>query len=305
MSYYKQAIKIYPNLLNHHTSQRETSLNYNPEAEPSITGETFTNSGGETALPCYDLVDDKLSAVVTTDSNGQTPNVTVDFDLSGNITANAIIVANHNFNTAGADISPEHTGTGMTIVTAWGGAQDVKGAFQCSSETLGGAGSVALVVTPTDGLLLINFSDVTDNNWELVIEENDTQFDADITIGEVIISQKWTSPHAPEVTSWNDSVEYGNVINQAAGGQNYGVGYHGERKGWSLSWQHLTQTQYDNLQQVFRITKGSRHPFFIDLGEHATNQYLHFVRLVGDSFSATPLAGGLFWNVSFQIKAEL
>lgn len=301
MSYFNAPIKIYTNLLNHATTgaTRDYNLNYDPANEPSVSGETYTSSGGEASGALYDLVDNKQDTVVTFDSNGQSTTITIDFDLTTSISPDALIVMNHNFE-SNAKIRILKSGSAQTIVNGFSGNIQEEGHLQLE----GGSVNSTSWNSVYDKHLVATFSGSSGSAWELELTPGAANYISDITIGEVAFCNTWTAPHAPEVEGWQDTIDYNNDTISARGGQAYSQGYGGERKAWNLSWTGLTNTQKDNLQQAFRETKGSQFPFWVDLGEDVSDAYLHYVRLASKPVY-TPIAGGTLWNASFSIRQEI
>lgn len=306
MAYNQKSIVFYPNLLKEHQSLRERLLNFNPENEPTLTGETYTCSGGETSGALYDLVDDSIETVVTIDTFPQTTNPVINFDTSTEIEIDTVIIAGHNLDSSDAEIEIKYnTSTTADINNSYSGSQGLNGGFECSADSLDSEVSDV----GSDGVTLFSIDDgenstVTDDNFVIDITYGSSSYDDDIEIGEISFCKSWTAPHAPEVESWQDTLEYGTELVNSTGGKNYGIGYYGERKRWNLSWTGMSNAKKTSLEQVFRTTKGSRHPLWVDLGENASAPYLYYVRFAGNPVF-TPIAGGTLWNVSISIRQEI
>ncbi len=92
-----RAITYYPNYLYYDSGDLESNTNMDVENEPTITGESWTASGGEDddgteGNAAYDLVDNKRGSVVTIDSDSQGTTILIDFDLSSNITIDTVLI---------------------------------------------------------------------------------------------------------------------------------------------------------------------------------------------------------------------
>lgn len=298
MSYNNSSIKIYTNLLNHDPNNREYNLNYAPNSEPSASGETYTCSGGDTSGPLYDLVDNKQDTVVTFDSDSQNTTITIDFDLTSNITPDAVIIMGHNFE-SNATLEIQRATVAQTIVNGYSGSLQEEGYFQLEGGAVDDTEYDAY-----DSCLLCTFDGTAGNDWQIELTPGAGSYISDLEIGEVAFCNTWTQPHAPEVDSWQDSVEYNADVTPSRGGQNYSQGYGGERKAWNLSWTAMDNAKKEALQQAFRETKGPRFPFWIDMGEDASDVFLYYVRLTTNPVY-TPIAGGTLWNVSISIRAEI
>lgn len=201
MSYNLSLIKIYPNVVNYHLTARDTGLNYDPENEPTITGESSTSSGGEAdtgaqGKPAYDLVDNKIGSVNTIDTNGESSAPVIHLDTTTNCTVDTLIMANQNFTTAGAEYRVRYGGTPTTATmnTAYSGAQAVTGEWQSASDNV----NSNYHTTPADGISIANFDSFTSNLFIVEFTTSEATYTADMTIGEVCFCQSWTAPTAPE-----------------------------------------------------------------------------------------------------------
>lgn len=282
-------VTFYPNYFHYEGFSRS--------AEPSITLETYTSSGGETSGPAYDLVDFRRDNVVTTDSNGQTTNVVIDMDLTSNITdADFVIIDNHNFNTAGADVQIAES-SGNKNITGY----EASGlGVTTSASTNDGT---AKLTTPTDGILLVNITTaVTGNDWQIGLEENGATFDADITIGQWFVGKKCT-PSRPANDDFSEGYSNeGIFINRTGGGLKYGFKRFAPKKFWQLTFEHLTDTDKDNLEELWLVTDGQLRPFYVDLGEETTPK-LYFVRFAMDRMSFVK-EGTSTYRLTIQLEEE-
>jgi len=187
-------ITFYPNGMNY--------VGFDPTAEPTITGNGYACSGGETTGPAYDLMDNRRSSVVTIDTNGETADATIDIDLTSSITnANFIIIDNHNLKTADASLTVTHGGSNISSPTSYSGTLG----SALSADSLGGG--IEMIIGH-DGMTLFKFTAVSDDNWELLLADVAT-FNADITIGEVIMGKSFTPSINPDL----DGIEGGGLYN--------------------------------------------------------------------------------------------
>jgi len=286
-------VVFYPNYI--HNS------GYDAAAEPSIVTQNYASSGGETTGAAYDLVDNRRDARITIDTSGETDNFNVDFDLTANITAaNFVIVDNHNFQTASAEITVGYGGSAQTIASGYAGTLNNALALLTLSTNV-------LRKPITDGILLINFSGTrTAQNFEVYSTyESDVgiEYTADVLMGEIGIGASFTPSVAPDInlieTQHFDGVE----VRRSAGGQNTSFKRYGERKAWALTWSYVSNTDKEGFQKVFQITEGGRYPFWIDLGESAT-PHLYYVRFLQNALSVRKLTANAY-EVTILIESEV
>ena len=304
MSFFLQDIKFYPNWINYNTSAID-GINYNPDNEPSVaTADDYTNSDGTQTGPAYDLLDNKLGSVVTFGTTGN-PGITVQFDFTSAINFDTIILANHNLGTCTCDIefdlAASATVTFSTVNSSTLNLRFPKG-YYVLDNAVSVASNKAAFISGEIGVALFELDGETSESL-LQMDISSPSYSDDPTIGEFIASNKWTTPHAPETQGWVFVDQYGNIINRAQGGQNYSTFNYGLKKRITLAWQHLSNSELDELEQVFQVTKGATYPFFVDLGEHATQHFLRYMRLAAP-FSAVPIAGGTAWNVTLTLEEE-
>jgi len=312
VSFFKQAIKFYPNWLNYNTSDID-GINYDPENEPTVVGEDYKNSGdsafGNFAAngPAYDCIDNKIGSVVTIETSGQSSTPEIHFDLTTAIKFDTVILANHNLGTVEVDVEFDDTSGNVGFDTCNCTTLNIrypKGYYVLDNAVTVSSNTATFVSGEIGIALFETDSEPAETVFEVDLDPTGAAFTANnLTMGEVIASQKWTAPHAPETQGWRNVDRYGHVINRTQGGQNYGTFNHGIKKRITLSWKNLSSSQLDDLEEVFQVTKGSTYPMFVDLGEHATQHYLRYMRLVGD-FSSVPIAGGTYHNVQLTLEEE-
>lgn len=269
-------------------------VGFPPSTEPTITGETYTRSDGETQpAPVFDLLDNNDNTIVTIDSSAQTTTPVIDIDLTASITsADFVIIANHNLGTDRAWVSITHGGTGTTEESCYSGALGEE-----TGEVTLDAGEFQFSSSDEDGTAVMNFAAASDDNWEINFGY-DASHAADITIGEIAVGKKYSTSINPDrVIEY--SAEYGNIINQAMGGGRHGIQTHGRRRGWVLSWTYLTLSDITSIETVFQITGGDLRPFWIDLGE-GTNPQLYFVRFAAPLQYRKTTASIFEWQLAVE-----
>ena len=270
---------------------------YSATDEPSVVNETYESSGGETTGPAYDVADNKRTTLLTIDTNAQTTNPIIDFDLTTNmVDVDFAIIDNHNFNTAGVKvgIAESLASIDMTAYEASGPGVTTAASTVTASQ----------VITPVDGISLILLSTATTgNDWKVGIEENGANYTANVTIGEIILGKKFAfsyAPDTPEEISTFDGVT--NTVSR--GGQKSSFKSYGVRKAWKLSWPILLEADKTSLQTIYEdITEGSHRPFYIDLGEESTPK-LYYVRFMDNSLRIRKLTAQAY-EVSFMIESEI
>ena len=291
------SVTFYPNYI--HTA------GFSKTAEPSITTQGYACSGGETSGAAYDLVDNRNSNVITIDTNGEATDFAVDLDLTSDMqdiaSPDFVIVDNHNFKTASVNVYLENDGSSTNLTSAYSGTLGT----ELTAESIDTGGD-HFVDEPTDGVLIINFTaeqNATDQNLEILgLDDGGANFTADVTMGEIAMGKKCTPGVSPDINQ-QESIMYGNAVQQSRGGQKYGVQYHGKRRSWTLGWKILQETDMTNLKAVWDACNGSLYPFWIDLGEGSSNPLLYYVRFVGD-FNYTKLTNQAY-SLRLQIEEEL
>ena len=279
-------IVFYPNLI--------YSVGFTKSSEPSIIGQGFSASGGETSGGVYDLVDSRRTSVVTVDTDGETDDFQIDFDLSSQITADFMIVDNHNLNTAGTEITVRF-GAGDTSISVTSCYSGTLGS-SLSSESTGTAIEIS-----NDGILLMKFADSNSAYWNLLVSDIET-FSADVTAGEWVIGKSFSPSTAPDHIDLVKNYD-GIIVNKTMGGQKISKKRYDERKRWTLKWQYVNSSDKDNFETLFETIEGQRYPFYVDLGESAY-PVLYFVRLVENSISIKRLTSNAY-EVSFSIESEV
>lgn len=263
--------------------------------EPTVTGETFTNSGGETSGATYDLLDNRRTNVVTLDTNGQSTTIQLRVDATNSHTNNFSIIDNHNLNTAGALFDIEQGGTNITLSNSYSGS------LRSELSTDSAAG------TPdADGITLTTFSSVTDTQWEYELDTDNGNYNADITVGEMFFGFSKSPANNPELQSIFSYDLPGSSYRESDGGQRYGFGTHTNiRRGWRLTWKYMSDTNKTDLEFVFNVTAGVKRPFYIDLSGPLgnTNPTLYFVRFM-KPLSFTQITQDA-WQVIVEIEEEI
>ena len=282
------SVTFYPNYI--------MSVGYNAAAEPSIVSQTYTCSGGETTGAAYDLVDNRNSNVITIDTFENGTEFTVDFDLTAVITGSDFaILDNHNLTTASGDIKVEYGGTPLALPTAYEG---VLGTALAASTI-----STNEVVTPANGVLLINWSSLTVSNYEFILDDFSAGFDADVTMGEIIIGKKFTPSFSPELNNTNSYSHPGVDVVRSSGGPKYGFSTHDSGvNSWKMNWKFMSDADKVLLKAVYDVTVGGKYPFYIDLGESAT-PHLYRVRFTGEP-TFTQLTKDA-WAITVTVEEEL
>ena len=292
------SVTFYPNYIQY--------AGFSATAEPSIVGQGYACSGGETTGPAYDLADNRRTNTITIDTNGEATDFTVDFDLTANITnANFGIIDNHNLYTADATVLFEHSGgTDIPCDTYYSGplGSELTTISKDGSEAAVGEHSTA------DGILVGNFtSAVTDSAFEVSIKDYEgDSFDADVTMGEIAIGVSFAPAFNPELQPTFGYDLPGSGFNESDGGQRYGFSTHSNpRRAWHFQWKHMSDANKTSLETVFKVTGGVKYPFYIDLGDilGATNPQLYYVRFLKPlSFKGLTKDA---WQVDIMIEEEL
>ena len=285
------SVKFYPNYI--------FVAGFDAAAEPSITGETYACSGGETTGPAYDLIDNRSTRVVTIDTNGQTTAPVIDFDLLANIASiNFVIIDNSNFNTANSDVGFSNKGSTLDISSAY---QGVRGSAMTACSIAGG--TVADTSDDgSDGIILFVPETITDNGFEVNLIY-DTVFAADITIGEIAIGVSCITTYSANARPLESYQYQGVDITQSLGGQKYATKRFGAQRAWRLTWDLITDTDKTNLEAMFDVVDGQTYPLWVDFGDAATPK-LHFVRFMQDRLDFQKQTHGVY-TLTIDLQEEL
>ncbi len=283
-------ITFYPNKI--------WSAGFDAAAEPSVTTQGYTCSGGESTGPAYDLLDAKRASVITIDTASETTDFTIDYDLTANIAdADFTIIDNHNLATADAKIRFRYYDSSWITATMPNAYSGLLGS-ELTSESI----SSNVIAKPTDGVLLAIITPddfLNEFAWSF---DGATEFNVDITMGEILIGISFTpavSPEEPTIISNYDGI----TVNRTWGGQNIAVKRYGERKAWRLTWPVVDEDDKDEFIRVWNDCNGPMYPFYIDLGE-ATNPQLYNVRFIDHSLQIQRLSANAY-KVSVSVESEV
>ncbi|MHA2039694.1 MAG: hypothetical protein ACW98X_25025 [Promethearchaeota archaeon] len=284
------SVTFYPNYI-----QR---VGFDAAAEPTITGETFTCSGGETADPGYDLLDNRRTNVITYDSTGQTTAIVNRIDASSSHTNNFCILDNHNLNTDEAKVDLAQGGSGITLTNSYSGTLGEE------LSTDGISGGVSALIGE-DGVTLILFGSVSDTRWDVTIDDISTH-QADITLGEICFGFYKTTSTNPELQPIFGYDVPGASFRESDGGQRYGFStYRTERRSWRMTWKYITDSEKADFEWAYLLSVGTKFPFYIDLSGPLgnTNPTLFYVRFMRP-LSFTGITKDA-WQVTIDIEEEI
>lgn len=288
------AVTFYPNYI-HYAA-------YDASAEPSITGETYESSGGETSGAAYDLLDNSNNNVVTIDTNAQSTNPIIDIDLTANITAaDFALIDNSNLITAVADTTIKYGGTTQALSTAYQGAL---GSAMTSVSI--GANEADTGSDGADGIALFLFDGTrTASGFEFYFDYDAVvlgQYAADMTAGEVAIGVSFTPAYSPELDQVFGYQYKHTSVSESLGGMKYAVKRGEGQRMWRVHFLNMSSAEKASMETVFDVTGGNTYPFWIDLGEAATPQ-LYYVRFMTDlDFRERTYDS---WSLTFTIEEEL
>jgi len=276
-------------------------VGFDAAAEPSISDQVATMSGGETTGALYDLLDNRRTNKLSIDTSGETQAATIQIETTAAIGCTAAIIDNHNLKSADANYILGESASVIAITSAYSGTLG----SAMSADTLGGAGGNTLVTVVADGISLCRFDIITGDTWQWVINDTDT-FDADITMGEICLSAPFAPAFNPELQWLNGYDMPGSSYRESEGGQRYGFSTHtNARKSWRMTWKYMSDTNKGLLQDIFLFTRGTRNPFYIDLSGPlgAATPQLFYVRFM-KPLSFTGLTKDA-WQVSVDIEEEI
>jgi len=284
------SITFYPNYIPY--------AGFSASAEPSITTQGYTCSGGETSGAAYDLVDNSRDNLITIDTDGEATDFTVDFDLTNNIAAaDFVIVDNVNLLTASAEVRITNSGSSPLLQSIYAGT--INNELTLVSELEWSD----LEEYPASVDMFLSSLSVTDNNWEIEFRDYDgSNYAADVTIGEVAIGKKFTTNFNAKIGLIKSS-DWGVDLLRSKGGNKYGFKSYGEARRWVLEWEYIDATEKANFETVWQVTEGQRYPFYIDLGEN-TNPTLYYVRFAMSELQFTELVTNV-WKCKIVIEEEI
>ena len=272
---------------------------FDAAAEPSISGETFVCSGGETTNPAYDLLDNRRTNVVTYDSNGQGTTIVNRIDCTSSIACTYVIIDNHNMNTATVLLDLSQGGADVAITNSYSGALGSESA----ADTLNSGNSII----GADGITLLKFSLVADTRWDITFDDvAAATYGADITIGEISAGAEFAPARNPELQPKFGYEMPGSSFRESEGGQRYGFSTHTNKKRkWSLLWKYMSDADKSNLEDIYFFTRGVKYPFYIDLGPilGATNPQLFYVRFMRELNFIGLTADA--WQITIDIEEEI
>ena len=268
--------------------------------EPTIAGESWTASdgtadNGSEGKPAFDIADNRRTNVLTIDTNSASTTIPIRVDVSASHINNFAIIDNHNLKSAGALFDIEQGGANITLTTSHSGA-------------LGAAlGLDSAPGTPDlDGITLVKFDSAADTQWEVELDPDGGTYNADITIGEIVFGFSKTPAFNPELQPTFGYDMPGGSYRESEGGQRYGFSTHTNvRRSWRLMWKYMSDTNKADLEFVFKLTIGTRNPFYIDLSGPlgAATPQLFYVRFM-KPLSFTGLTKDA-WQVSVDIEEEI
>ena len=289
------AVTFYPNYIH--------NVGFDAAAEPSVVGQGYASSGGETTGAAYDLVDSKRDNIITVDTNGETgADFSIDFDLTANITGvDFSIIDKMNLAAALADSRLTYNGGGTELTSPIYHSGILGSVMNLLSVTSNWV--LADENGGSETIQLVTFTAATDNNWEWNFRDfEDGNFGADVTIGEISIGKKLACAYMPEIGITKSS-GFGTDILKSKGGQKYGFKNYGEARRWTLSWIYISAAEKLLFEAMWAVTEGKRYPFYIDLGEAATPQ-LYYVRFAMDELMFTEVVQNV-WRLTVVIEEEV
>ena len=259
--------------------------------KPDLSGLDGTSSDG-TAIAdggqCNDVADGRRSALLTIDTNGESPDATIDMRSASSASIidaanwDFLILDNHNLDTA----------------TAGGSEIDLKASSDFSntvsltsavSGTLGSATEACTVSSnqitdiKADGITVAVTGSTSANSAYKRVDLVDAQnFAADITIGEITMGKAFTTPFNPEVgVSFGSSFE-GVQLMKSHSGQTYSVKRHDRQRTWDMNWNFIENSDKTNFETMFQITDGDRFPLHFTIDSDSATPTFYYGRFVSN-----------------------
>ena len=283
------SVTFYPNLIQY--------SGFDAAAEPSISGQVATMSGGETSGPLYDLLDNRRTNTLSLDTNGETTTAVIQTETTSSISCNFAIIDNHNMKSADSKYSIDQGVNTVAISLCFSGT--------LGSELSADSETNDIITVGADGISICRFSEDSGTVWKLNIDDVAT-FDDDVTLGEFILGKRFSPAHNPELQPIFGYDMPGSSFRESEGNQKYGFSKHtSDRRSWRLMWEYMSDSDKEKLEDVFFWTRGVKFPFYIDLGSilGATNPQLYYVR-----FMRKLIFKGLTtdaWQVTIDIEEEI
>jgi hypothetical protein len=273
---------------------------FSATAEPSISGQVATMSGAETSAdtPLYDLLDNVRTRLLSIDTSGETTAADIQIETTATMSCNFVIIDNHNLKTADAFYRLEQGDAPIeTMSVAYSGTLG----SALSADTIDGNDEEITVVA--DGVSLAKFTAATDPRWEIIIDDVST-FDADVTLGEIVLGTSFTPARSPEL---NQSFKYMYKtagFSESGGGKKYGFAANTtSQRQWTLRWKVISDSDLSSFLTLYDVTCGPKFPFYIDFGLDATPR-LYRVRFIENSLSFTQLTKDA-WSLSVTVEEEI
>lgn len=275
-------VTFYPNYIQY--------AGFSASVEPSIVGQDYISSGGQTTGAAYDLVDNKRTTQLTVKTNGEITAFEVDFDLTSGVPLNGstslpyaytyIIMDNHNLKTATTSFVVRYLAgnTEITPTSAYAGSLG----SALSSVSLSGNVVLSGGATGQDGVILVNHPVSLSAARNIQFGSGLATYAADVKIGEIAMGRS-------------------NLIN--ADGQLYSYQDVSGKKRWTITWQNITDDMKSSLETAWTVQAGISRPFYIDLGEAATPK-IYYVRFNQSSLNFTA-TGTNSWSVEIDIISEV
>lgn len=284
-------VTFYPNEIQYY--------GFNHSTQPSISGQDFTSSGGETTGALYDLLDNRRSARVQINTNGETVAADITIVPTANISScNFAIIDNHNLKSADAKIyiNDEYSASLVSIINSKSGT--LGSAMSADSVTTG------IITISANGTTLINIAatNFTTNGWTLDIDDVNI-FDANVLLGEFAAGKSFTPSVNPE---YGEAFEFGYANDGLSlytnkSGRRFVSHFHSERRFWKLDFNCVTESELAEFRRIFQITRG--YPLYVSFDSDSNTPTVYRVRIV-NSYNAIPIAAGLY-EVVVEMEEEL
>lgn len=183
-------------------------------------------NGVSTGSNITDLVAMHPQATTSIDTDAESTDAIISFDLQQESDVNFLAILNHNLYTAGAKIVVYHHTAAITAINI-GSATTV--------TTTAQVGSMSSGTFSANGSHVMTFTSAFKRYWAITLQEVGATFTADAIMGSVMLGTYWDAPYAPDLQVARAVVHDGLKIEETRGGKRYGsVGWVTGSEGNSL-----------------------------------------------------------------------
>ena len=186
----------------------------------SVAGDAYGFAAGSNIYQIFDL-NPLNTATISADTETDEGVIQIDWTVTGNMPITFVAILNHNFATADVAVILQSDAAAVTEYDG-GEIQSLVPVLGCETHTIGPASGAIKCTTAGDGDLIATCVATNEQYNGIVLYPVDGSFDADITIGSIIIGSHYTMPNSGEM-GVGRPVEFDGVrVRTTDGGKRYG-----------------------------------------------------------------------------------